>query len=305
MRDLPLGGDTGLPWFDPDWPWNGPAVQRFLDTGFNRGVLETTVMDVDLELANPVAMFAGADGDYWDDCANQCILIRNSTRWQVLTRAPKRSELLKWFDKDEVEYVWANQRPSPTIFDYGEEGTIRSWVMHDYRGVIRFEGDQTIRQVVDTLMGWGLVTSRYWPGLLEKFPQFQKCEMYLAELGALWSDGSHPLHQSVAPDLDQDNVALLKSRIPPMPQLPGGKNSPRLIRCFWQNANWGVKPPCCDAREICRAIWPEESRTDIESLKGNRLSRAINYLNTQFLDLDIAITFHEAGDDVTMEDYRN
>ncbi len=121
-----------------------------------------------------------------------------------------------------------------------------------------------------------------------------------------WSDGPHPLHQNVAPHIDvgRDNIASLKSRIPPMPQLPGGKNSPRLLRCFWQNANWGVEPPCCDAREICCAIWPEESRTDIESLKGNRLSRTIHYLNNQFLDLDIAITFHEAGDDVTMEDYR-
>lgn len=198
MKDLPISGDTGLPWYDPEWPWNGPSVQRFLETGMNRGILETNVVDVDFELVIPVAVFAGADGDCWDDCTNQCILIRNASRWQVLTRPPKRSELLKWFDKDEVDYVWARQRPKPIIFDYGEEGNIRKWVMHDYRGVIRFEGDQTIRQVVDTLVGWGFVTSKYWPRLLETFPQFQQCETYLSEIGALWSDGSHPLHQSAA-----------------------------------------------------------------------------------------------------------
>ena len=201
MQEFPIVGDTALPWFDPDWPWNGPRLQRFIDYGFYRGATQANHVDVDFQFVTPVAMFAGADGDCWDECVNQQILILNEKRWQILSRAPTRSELLKRFDTDEVDYVWTNHRPYPTVFEIGAEGltqkvAITQWGGDDSERVIRFDGDQAVRQVVDTLAGWGVVSSRYWPTLLTQFPQFQQCEKYLAELGVLWSDSPHPLHQS-------------------------------------------------------------------------------------------------------------
>ncbi len=93
------------------------------------------------------------------------------------------------------------QRPFPTVLSLGVEGAFGKtvftyWSDVDSERVVRFEGDQTLRQVVDSLTGWGIVSSRLWPHVRNRFPQLAACETYLEELGSLWPKGTHPLHQS-------------------------------------------------------------------------------------------------------------
>lgn len=209
--DLPVVGDTTLPWFDADWPWNGTRVQRFIDANTLIPGDKPKFIDIDFAVVSPVAMFAGKDGDYWDDCTTQMLMVRNNGSWQIATRAPLRSELLRRFDKDEVEYVWEKQRPFPVVFNLGLEGLFGKtaftyWNDDDNECVVRFDGDQTLRQVADSLAGWGVVSSRQWPLICDQFPQLASCESYLEDLGLLWPSGAHPLHQNK--QAEKQTVAL-------------------------------------------------------------------------------------------------
>lgn len=198
--DIPIIGDTKLPWFDADWPWNGSRVQRFIDASTLAPNATPNFIDVDFSAVETVAMHAGQDGNSWDDCCTQMLMFRDDKSWRIVTRAPLRSELLLRFNKDDVDYVFEKQRPFPVIFNLGLEGDFGKsaftyWNDNESECVIRFSGDQTIRQVVDSLAGWGIVSSRLWLGILAKFPQLSICESYLEDLGCLWPSGAHPLHQ--------------------------------------------------------------------------------------------------------------
>lgn len=161
-----------------------------------------------------------------------------------------------------------------------------------------------------------------WPGLLSKYSSvFQtihvgnKSDIDIEDVGCAWEQHrfeilgyySHAceviakiLESEVAESCGVD-VGAVRLELPPM---PNGRNPQRLIQCFWREADWKVMPPRCTARTICREIWPEESKTDIEFLAGSRLKKTLSDTNSKLCEMNVRITFRKCGDYIEMDDYR-
>ena len=97
-------------------------------------------------------------------------------------------------------------------------------------------------------------------------------------------------------DSKMESLRLLATGLP--------KNPRRLVEQFCSGANVTPTTVQCDARSICQAIWPEESKTDIERLVTTRLKRTLNDTNNHFLGMRIAVTLRRKGDYVELDDNR-
>lgn len=175
--DIVWLGDTKVPWFDMQWPFNGPRMQYG--------------ESIDLEDLEPVAGFAGTtDGvvfpsgntpDDWEEILVQKLLAKHKGEWIVLRNQAKTRQVrhripdLQDFLNFELEYV------GPRTMDS-----------------LGLEGDDTLRKVVDVLADWGFVRSEHWLNLLEKYPSLQALVPYLDKKKILFSNGTHLNHISTS-----------------------------------------------------------------------------------------------------------
>ena len=129
--EIPTIGETSLPWFDPDWPWNLGCVARFVPTFFKfsrmMGLTDRPIIEIDFSKVSAVAMRTGCIGLLWEDCEPQQVLINLENQWFVLVRHISEIEVRKFFDgkadaSDEIAWALRNELPCQTYVQLGIEG---------------------------------------------------------------------------------------------------------------------------------------------------------------------------------------
>jgi hypothetical protein len=88
---------------------------------------------------------------------------------------------------------------------------------------------------------------------------------------------------------------------PRPPQCHLSKMNRRFVDAFWSEVDWGRHLPEVHCDLICRAIWPEESLVDVESMKGNRLGPQMSRLNSALLEGNESYQFSRRGDYVVLD----
>jgi len=190
-------GERDLPWFDAGWPYNGARLQKY------------DGLEIDLETVNPVAGFTGSkirQGCYRYPSVQKLLAIIDGD-WFVLSNKAHTRQFIPYLDGESLDdYV----EIPPTFMLIGKEGAIveGSFPYLDLDGntqQIKFQGDNTLRKVVELLNDWGWMYSPGQPGLFNRFPKLNSMLGYLVERKILYSDEGIPnplseVSRSIGPD---------------------------------------------------------------------------------------------------------
>lgn len=213
-------GDTSLPWFDPRWPYGGPRLQCYdgcadpIDVkslipvaGFAGSGLTHGELVLGPEIQSPLEL------KYRRSESNHITCMNESTFHLSDRMLPSVQKLLAVFDgewiiisnrayaKQFIPYVSGrlvnlnfeeNEELIRTITWIGEEGLLVDKQV-DYidldgtKRLIEFQGDETLRRVVELLNNWGWMESPNWPTLVGNFPQLNTMNDYLLRRKLLYT----------------------------------------------------------------------------------------------------------------------
>jgi hypothetical protein len=136
--EIPTIGETSLPWFDPDWPWNLGRVARFApsyspvlsvrpDFPVMMRLFDRPIIEIDFSKVSAVAMRTGFSGLLWEDCEPQQVMIKSENQWLVLVRHISEIEVHKFFDgkageSNEITWALRNELPCQSYVQLGTEG---------------------------------------------------------------------------------------------------------------------------------------------------------------------------------------
>ena len=154
--DIPTLGDTSLPWYDKNWPWNlgrvatfAPSYSFYQTAPMNEDLLlalsggePIELLDIDFSKVSPIAMWAGRGERLWEHCEPQQLLVRFDGRWLVLCRHITEYEVSRFFfgDSDATNDAVRDGVPYQKYVDLGREGHREEYVY----GEINADSEATI-----------------------------------------------------------------------------------------------------------------------------------------------------------------
>ena len=190
-------GDSNLPWFDRQWPRNGPRDFRF---GYNEDDF------IDLENFRPAAGYTGTkvlSGEGTLSNVQQLLGIYEKDEWVVLNNSATNGQLiLDFYRETHIPEYGSEELVSAGFRSLGKEGSMIDREVGyvdriDSKKTLQYKGDETLRNVVELLIGWGWVESPHWPELVSQFPQLASMTGYLIQRRILDTEGTHPSHKKL------------------------------------------------------------------------------------------------------------
>jgi hypothetical protein len=215
-------GDTSLPWFDPKWPYNGPRLQRyegrtkpidmeelipvagFAGSGLTHGELvlgpgETSPFKLKYVKRQRSRIKCKTESTFHLSDrmlpSVQKLLAVLDREWIIISNCASAKLFIPYMAGHLVNLNFEdNEEVTRAFTRIGKEGLLVDKQV-DYidldgnKKLIRFEGDETLRRVVELLNNWGWMESPNWPTIVGNFPQLNTMNDYLLRRKLLYASG--------------------------------------------------------------------------------------------------------------------